>query len=181
MAESKPLTATLGERSPPLLSLLSDRQRVAPPSSRPVKSTPPPPLPRRAHALKPPEGPDRTLVAPPEPRKAPEVAAKKKKKRTHKTFDAAFKAKVVARALAAQESGEESVRDIGHDVGTTDASIYSWIKAAKAANGAAKPADKGRKPRVGGGDIQTVSRELASAMEHVAKLKKRLRKMLGDS
>jgi transposase-like protein len=180
MAESKPLTATLEERSAPFLSLLSDKQRVAPPSSRPVKSTPPPPLPRRVHALKPPEGPDRTLVAPPEPRKVPDVAAKKKKKKKRPAFDAAFKAKAVARALAARESGEESVRDVGHDLGVTDASIYQWIKAAKAANGAASPAAKGRKSSGAGGDIQSVSRELASAMEHVAKLKKKLRKMLGE-
>lgn len=122
--------------------------------------------------------PDRQYVEQPA-RKAPEVAAKKKK--TRKTFDAAFKAKAVARALAAQESGSESVREVARDLEITDASIYQWIKAAKEANGAAKPADKGRKPRGGGGDIQTVSRELASAMEHVAKLKKKLRKMLGEA
>jgi len=117
---------------------MTPRPLTVPPAQAALHNVKPSPV-----RLAPPSAiiPDRQYVEQP----APEVSemAGKKKKKTRKTFDAAFKAKVVARALAAQKSGGESVRDIGRDIGVTDASVYQWIKAAKGqANGAAEPADK---------------------------------------
>ncbi len=104
-----------------------------------------------------------------------------KKKRTMTSYDAEYRAKIVARALEAIEK-KESVSAIAKSEGLYDSNIWNWIKAAKKANGAL-PAESreenrskpGRKPR---GTIESLSRELSEALARVDTLKVKLRKLL---
>ncbi len=113
-----------------------------------------------------------------EPPEVPEMAGKKKIKQ--KRYDAEFKARVVARALKARESGEETIGAVAKAEGTSEQIIYTWIKQAKASNGAS-PVEASAKPgRKSAGDLKSITRELSEAMDRVSKLKKQMRKLLGD-
>lgn len=99
------------------------------------------------------------------------------KKKSRKLQTPEFKAKAVARALQAKETGSETIGAIAKDIGVSEQSVYAWIKKAKEQN-APKPA-KGAEPKEKA-TIKSLSRELADALEKVSAIKKRLRKMLGD-
>lgn len=93
--------------------------RLAPPSSRP----------RSSHALPPPQGPDRSLVAPPEPPQPepePELVAGKKKGQ-RKTFSKQEKASTAAAIL----SGTERQKDACARLGTTQSVVSRWVQQAK--------------------------------------------------
>jgi hypothetical protein len=84
----KPLTTTLADAANHKGAKLQ-LSRPSPPAARPPAPSAPAP---RLHALKPPEGPDRSLVAKPEEKK------KKKKKKKKKVFlDPSQKALIVAK------------------------------------------------------------------------------------
>jgi transposase-like protein len=109
--------------------------------------------------------------------------AKKTKKRT--TYDAAFKAGVVKRALEAKRSGGETVEAIAKDLGIARANIDNWLKVAKAKR-ASPVKTVGKKgngaaalPAIGT-SISALSRDLDAALANVSAIKKRLRAMLGD-
>jgi transposase-like protein len=148
----KPLTATVRERL--------KAHRAAPPTAQHIASL---------HRLPWPKAPEQEPA---------EMA--KKKKRARGDYDDDFRAKTVARFLKAKESGEETVEAIVADLGITSASLYTWVRKAKAANGAAPAASSATAKGKGKGDLKSVTKQLSEAMEHVAKLKKQLRKMLGD-
>lgn len=151
----KPLTATVRERM--------KAHRAAPPTAQQIASV---------HRLRPVPSVAEMAGEP------AEMGKKKKQRRTLWSDD--VKARVVARFLKAKESGEETVEAIVADEGITAASLYAWVKKAKEANGAAPAAGPATPKAKGKGDLKSVTRELSEAMEHVAKLKKQLRKMLGD-
>lgn len=107
--------------------------------------------------------------------KEPEPVAAKKTKTGRYTDE--YKATIVARALKAKETGEESIEDIAEAEGIWSTNIHNWTKAAKAANGAAKPESKEAKSKV---NLRTLSKELTEAMDRVSAIKKQMRKLLGD-
>lgn len=104
--------------------------------------------------------------------------AKQKKK---KVYDADFKAKAVARALKAKETGEESIEAIANELGIHGSNIHNWITAAKKASGVTEPANGKAKRKTAdlrGTDLNSLSRELVQAMDRVSAIKKRMRKLL---
>lgn len=101
---------------------------------------------------------------PREPEKVPKKGAKIRR------YTPEFKAKAVARGLKAKENGE-TILSIAADLGTDPSNIHNWIRAAKQQSGAGRP---------GKGDLRAVTSELEQALANVARLKSKLRKMLGD-
>lgn len=97
-------------------------------------------------------------------------------------YDADYKAKIVARALQAKESGSETIGAIAESEGLYETTIYNWLAAVRKSNGAVATSAKGDKvtSKGKGGDIKTLSRELVEAMERVSSIKKRMRKLLGE-
>lgn len=115
------------------------------------------------------------LPAPSEPVKEAEPVAGKKK--AHKHYSADYKAKLVARALKAKETGEESIEAIAAAEGIHGTNIHNWIKAAKQANGSAEPGKPGPKSK---SNLKALSKELSEAMDRVSAIKKQMRKLLAD-
>jgi transposase-like protein len=155
----KPLTASIRER------LRADKaalkaHRAAPPTAQQIASVHKLPVP----------------VAPQEEQAEP-VA---KKQKTKRSFTPDYRARIVARALQAKETGSESVLAIAKAEGIRDSNIHNWVKAAKKANGATAADDTATEKPKAKADIKSVSRELSDAMQHVEALKKKLRKMLSD-
>lgn len=176
MTESKPLTATLGERMP-FLTLLSDKKTQEAPPRRPAGTR------RRivdAKELWPPPKPDRQLIAPPE--KGPEPVPRKKAKRTR--YDDVFKAGVVKRALEAKQTGDETIQAIAKDLGISRANLDNWVRRAKTKRPKSKArANKGNgSPALpaNGTSLSALSRDLDAALANVSAIKKRLRAMLED-
>jgi transposase-like protein len=157
---TKPLAASLKERIEAKKSE-STGHRIAPPSAVNVE-------PDRNFVDKPPLA----VVA---PKKEPvKRMAAKKDKRGH--YAPEFKAQIVARALKARETGEETIENIANEIGVWGTNIHNWIKAAKQSNGASSKAEKTEVPKKS--DLKTLSRELAEAMDRVASIKKKMRKLL---
>ena len=111
------------------------------------------------------------------PEKEPAQPVAEKKKGRHYPVD--YRAKLVARALQAKESGEESIEDIARAEGIHGSNIHNWIKAAQKANVAPKEA-KAKAGDLRSGDLNSLARELAQAMDRVSAIKKRMRKLLGS-
>lgn len=172
---SKPLSASLGEAlaskssEPTLLSRpVAEGARPLPPSSRPsriadYRLAPP----KQLHALPPPEGPDRSLVARDE-------GGRQRKKPVHSTPEQ--RAEAVRRVL----SGEAALT-VGPDMGFSASAVSIWAREAREA------ASKETKKKFEANDIQKVSTELAEALnlqraatERVKVLKAKLRELLGD-
>ncbi len=93
-------------------------------------------------------------------------------------YAADYKAKLVARALKAKETGEESIEAIAKEEGIHGSNIHNWIAAAKKANGTPAEAEPAKKPKKD--DIKSLSRELVDAMDRVTSIKKKMRKLLGE-
>lgn len=178
MSTSKPLSTSLGEalasKSSEHPTLLS---RPSPPSARPLPpSSRPSRIPvyaaeptKQLHALPPPEGPDRSLVANDE-------GGERKKRKRRVTGTPEMKAEAVRRSLAG-----ETHTAVGEDLGVSASAVSLWVREAKAA--AAKETAK----KFEANDISRVSQELAEAInlqkaaaERVKVLKAKLRELLGD-
>ncbi len=136
--------------------------RIAPPTAQQIASV---------HRLP-------VRVEPPEPAPAEEPAEPMAKKTKTGRFSEEYKAKMVARALQAKESGAESIEDIAEAEGIWSTNIHNWIRAAKKANGTPAEAKPAKKPKKD--DIKSLSRELVEAMERVTSIKKKMRKLLGE-
>jgi transposase-like protein len=145
---TKPLTATVKERL--------RAHRAAPPTAVHVASI-------------------LRLTARPAPTEHAEPMANKKKGKGGRYADE-YKATIVARALKARDTGDETIKAIADAESIHETLIYNWLNATKKTNGAS-PSAATSKPK---SDIKSLSRELSEAMEHVSKLKTRLRKLLGD-
>jgi transposase-like protein len=123
--------------------------------------------PTQLHALPPPSGPDRSLVA----------SEETKRKRKRRTFlPPAEKAAAVQRVLA----GETAVR-VADDFGVSAGNLCRIVREAKEA------ASRETSKKFEANDIQKVSTELAEALnlqraatERVKVLKAKLRVLLGD-
>src|SRR4030095_205248 len=156
---SKPLTASVKER------IKDKKHRIAPPTAlAPV------------YLLPKPEPTEPT--APPKAEPEPVVAKKNKRGR----YEADYKAKVVARALKARETGSETIGAIAEAEGLYETTIYNWLSAAKKqapkSNGASTETVKRKSGPTPKSDMKALTRELADAMDRVALLKKRLVKMV---
>lgn len=145
----EPLVATIKERV--------KAHRAAPPSAQRIATV---------HRILGPE--PAPAVEPDEP------MAKKKAKNAR--YPVEYKAKLVARALKAKETGEESIEDIAKSEGIHGSNIHNWIAAAKKANGSpGKTTGKadGKAPT-----IRSLSKELEEALDRAKAIKKQLRKLL---
>jgi transposase-like protein len=147
---TKPLVATVKE---------AQLHRAAPPSTRQVATV-------------------HQLPVPPVAEPASEKATARpvaKKQVNDVRFTKDYKAKIVARVLKGQDTGEESVPSIAASEELAPSTIYNWVKDAKKAAGV-----QPKRGDIKSADLGSLSRELTQAMDRVAAIKKRMRKLLGD-
>lgn len=179
MNTSKPLSTSLGEalasKSSEHPTLLS---RPSPPSARPLPpSSRPSRIPvyaaepaKQLHALPPPEGPDRSLVA------NDEGGKRQYRKRKYGKAPADVRAEAVRRVLAG-----ETNQGVAADMGVSESAVSKWVNDAK------REAARATAKKFEANDISRVSQELAEAInlqkaaaERVKVLKAKLRELLGD-
>ena len=99
------------------------------------------------------------------------------KKKGRRIFSPETKAAIVREALETKANGG-TMQAVAKKHKIVPTLLTTWVGAAKASGSKPSPADPGKKASASG-DVVSLSRELAEAMERVAKIKKRLRKLLG--
>jgi transposase-like protein len=96
-------------------------------------------------------------------------------------FPLEYREKIVARVLKGRETGEENGSTISRAEGLSESLVSLWVRRHLEANGKFTP-DARRsngKSDGSGGDLKSLARELAEAMDRVTSIKKRMRKLLG--
>jgi transposase-like protein len=110
-------------------------------------------------------------------------------KRTRRTFDDDFKAKVVERVLRGRESGKETIASIAEDIKVSPSNLVNWLRAAR---DAPKPRAKKPAKATNGAAVHTttpqplnivglqafIRAEVQSALRPI--IREELRAILGD-